>query len=297
MGKNVLVVDDDPVVLRSCEKILKGGGYEVRLTASPREGLSLMGAESFDVLVTDIKMPEMEGIELIRQVRSQSKSEGVGIILITGFPSQENIREALKLGIVDYLPKPFSPSLLLEVVARAVGAAQASSEEAEGKDKDNTEAMMLGIGRIIQQYKGRPGSLLPVLHAVKNLAGDLTPLIQRYIARGLNLPVSEVYGVVSFYPSFSGKRSARDSKPKGKNHVKVCVGPACIVKRAEEIVERIKDILGIDLGGMTPDKSFSLEAVKCLGMCGLAPVIVVGKETHGNISAGEAEQVIEKYRG
>ncbi len=294
MGGKVLVVDDDAVVLRSCEKILKTEGYEVRLTSSPKEGLAILGAESFDALITDIKMPEMDGIELIRKVRSQPGSSDVGIILITGFPSQENIREALKLGIVDYLPKPFSPALLLEVAARAIKGASAQPEEPQEQDK--AEAMMGEISKIIQQYKGRPGSLLPVLHAVKTLVGDLTPVVQRYIARGMNLPVSEVYGVVSFYPSFSGKRSARDSKPKGKNHVKVCIGPACVVKRSEEIVERIKDILGIDLGEITPDKSFSLEAVKCLGMCGLAPVVVVGKETHGGITAADAEAVIGQYR-
>lgn len=293
MGGRVLVVDDDPVVLRSCEKILKTEGYEVVTMSSPRAGLAALGQEHFDALITDIKMPEMDGIELIRQVRTQPSSVHVGIILITGFPSQENIREALKLGIVDYLPKPFSPALLLEVAARAVGGAVAPEPE---KADDNTEATMAEINKIILQYKGKPGSLLPVLHAVKHLVGDLTPLVQRYIARGLNLPVSEVYGVVSFYPSFGGKKSARDSKPKGKNHVKVCVGPACVVKRAEEIVERIKDILGIDLGGMTADKSFSLESVKCLGMCGLAPVVVVGKETHGGIAASDAEQIIEQYR-
>ena len=294
MGGKVLVVDDDAVVLKSCEKILKTEGYEVRTTQSQKEGLSILSSEPFDALITDIKMPEMDGIELIRQVRTHPASSEVGIILITGYPSQENIREALKLGIVDYLPKPFSPALLLEVAGRAVKGA--TPQEPEPQVEDKTEAMMGEVNKIILQYKGRPGSLLPVLHAVKGLVGDLTPVIQRYIARGMNLPVSEVYGVVSFYPSFGGKKSARDSKPKGKNHVKVCIGPACVVKRSEEIVERIKDILGIDLGAMTPDKSFSLEAVKCLGMCGLAPVVVVGKETHGGITAADAEKVNEQYR-
>ncbi|MFN3479048.1 MAG: NAD(P)H-dependent oxidoreductase subunit E [Thermodesulfovibrionales bacterium] len=144
------------------------------------------------------------------------------------------------------------------------------------------------LDEIIAKYKKKPGSLIPVLQQAQELIGYLPPSVQRHIARGLNLPVSEVHGVVSFYSFFT-------MKPKGKHNIRVCLGTACYVKGAEEIVKRLKEHLKIDIGGITADRKFSMEAVRCLGACGLAPVVVIDKDTHGSVNPVKATDLLKEY--
>jgi NADH-quinone oxidoreductase subunit E/NADP-reducing hydrogenase subunit HndA len=236
-------------------------------------------------VITDLMMPDMSGLELIRWIRS-SKPE-TGIVVITGYPSQESIKEALSLRILDYLPKPFSPALLLEVTQKALEyketrpAAEAPAEDYAEKAK--------GLDSIIKKYRKKPGSLIPVLQEAQELIGYLPPSVQRHIAKGLKIPVSEVHGVVSFYSFFT-------MKPKGKHNIRVCLGTACYVKGAEEIVKKLGEGLAISVGGITEDKNFSLETVRCLGACGLAPVVVIDKDTHGSINPVKVHDLLTEYQ-
>jgi len=127
-----------------------------------------------------------------------------------------------------------------------------------------------------------------VLQEAQELIGYLPPVVQRHIARGLRVPVSEVHGVVSFYSFFT-------MKPKGKHNVKVCLGTACYVKGAEEIANKMKEGLGVEVGGITGDRKFSLESVRCLGACGLAPVVVVDRDTHGSVNPVKAMELLKQY--
>ncbi|MDA8170178.1 MAG: NAD(P)H-dependent oxidoreductase subunit E [Nitrospiraceae bacterium] len=284
MKGNILVVDDEQVVLKSCERILKPEGYGVDTSGSPAEALEMMDRNgSYDLVITDIKMPGMDGIEFMRRVRQ--KRPDVSIVLITGYPSQESIREALALRIVDYLPKPFSPALLIEVAQKAM---EFSKKTQKPEVQDYTEETAAKLDDIINRYKTKPGSLIPVLQEAQELVGYLPPAVQRHIARGLNLPVSEVHGVVSFYSFFT-------MKPKGRHNVRVCLGTACYVKRSEEILAKLRDRLKIDIGEVTPDRKFSLESVRCLGACGLAPVVVVDKDTHGSVNPVKALDILAQY--
>jgi NADH:ubiquinone oxidoreductase subunit E len=287
MKGNVLVVDDEQIVLRSCERILAPEGYDVSTSTSARQALSMLQGKDYDLVITDIKMPEMDGLEFIRQVRAQDPD--MSIVLITGYPSQESIKEALAMRIIDYLPKPFSPALLTEVAHKAVEFRK-KGVQVEPEKEEYTEETAGKLDEIIKRFKGKPGSLIPVLQAAQELVGYLPPVVQRHIARRLNLSVSEVHGVVSFYSFFT-------MKPKGKHNIRVCLGTACYVKRAEEIVEKLKAILNIDIGEVTPDKSFSLESVRCLGACGLAPVVVVDKDTYGAVNPVKTEEILNNYNG
>jgi len=283
---NILVVDDEQIVLKSCERILAPHGYDVETTTSPNEALSRVKTNAFDLVITDIKMPEMDGLEFIRQVRESVPD--MNIVLITGYPSQESIKQALAMRIVDYLPKPFSPSLLLEVTQNAIQIKKhgaAPTQEAE----DYNEEVAAKLDDIIAKNRNRPGALIPVLQKAQHLVGYLPPVVQRHIAKGLNVSVSEVHGVVSFYSFFS-------MKPRGKHAIRVCLGTACYVKRAEEIVQRLKGELNIGIGEVTPDQQFSLESVRCLGACGLAPVVVIDEDTYGSINPVKTTEILAKYR-
>jgi len=283
---NILVVDDEPVVIKSCETILKAEGYHVESATNGKEAITTLRQKDYDLVITDLKMPEVDGIELIKWLRS-SKPE-TGIVVITGYPSQETIKDTLDMGIIDYLPKPFTPSILLDVTAKAMSLVRTKvypektpEEEVIAKSKD--------LEKIISENRNRPGSLIPVLQQAQELIGYLPPSVQRHIARGLNIPVSEVYSVVSFYSFFT-------MKPKGKHNIRVCLGTACYVKRAEEILQKLKEALNIDVGEVTKDRKFSLESVRCLGACGLAPVVVIDHETHGSVEPVKATEILKAYK-
>ncbi len=146
------------------------------------------------------------------------------------------------------------------------------------------------IDQVIAKYQGRHGSLIPVLKETQEICGYLPKNIQHRIAEGLNLSASQVYGVVSFYAFFT-------TVPRGKHVIRVCLGTACYVKGAKQILNHLQRELGVEVGGITGDRKFSLEAVRCLGACGLAPVMVIGHETYGMIDPGRAIEIVRSFQG
>ncbi|MCR4440579.1 MAG: NADH-quinone oxidoreductase subunit NuoE [Peptococcaceae bacterium] len=145
------------------------------------------------------------------------------------------------------------------------------------------------IDRIIDAYKGQKGALIPVLHQVQEHLGYLPEDVQAYIAEKLNVPLSEVYGVVSFYTLFS-------TVPKGKYKISVCLGTACYVKGSGQILAELEKELNINVGSTTEDGLFTLEACRCLGCCGLAPVLMVNDNVHGRLTKSDVGAIIKKYR-
>jgi len=151
-----------------------------------------------------------------------------------------------------------------------------------------TPAMFLRIDAIIARYKDKPGSLIPVLQQAQEVCGYLPPAVLRYVARGMNMSPSAVFGVATFYSFFT-------LVPRGKHVIRVCLGTACYVKRSEEILDKIKAELELEVGEVTRDKRYSLEAVRCLGACGLAPVVVIDQDTYGDVSATKVMDIVKKY--
>lgn len=142
---------------------------------------------------------------------------------------------------------------------------------------------------VIAAHKGQEGATIPVLHKAQEIYGYLPIEVQTMIAEGLNVPLAEVYGIVTFYAQFS-------LNPKGKYKIGVCLGTACYVKGSGDILEKIKSILGIDVDECTPDGKFSIEATRCIGACGLAPVITVNEDVYGRLVVDDVEDIIKKYQ-
>ena len=153
---------------------------------------------------------------------------------------------------------------------------------------DLTPELMAKVDDIIDCYKEKPGSLIPVLEECQVVTGYLPVELQNYIAIGLNIPGSTVYGVVTFYSFFS-------LVPKGRHTIKVCMGTACYVRRINEILNRIQSDFNLEIEGTTEDRRFSLEAVRCLGACGLAPVVVVDNDVHGGVTPDGVLNILEEY--
>ena len=144
------------------------------------------------------------------------------------------------------------------------------------------------IKKIIENYKGKKGALIPVLHEAQEVYGYLPLKVQKLISKGLGIPVAEIYGVVTFYTQFS-------TEPKGKFKIQVCLGTACYVKGSGKILDKISEKLKIEVGKCTPDGKFSLDATRCIGACGLAPVIMINDEVYGRLTPDQVEEILEKY--
>lgn len=153
---------------------------------------------------------------------------------------------------------------------------------------DLTPEVMEKVDQVIDRYRLRQVNLIPVLEECQEITGYLPVELQRYIGRGLNIPGSTVYGVVTFYSYFS-------MVPKGRHTIKVCMGTACYVLGIGEVLNRIQTEFGLQVGGTTEDRRFSLEAVRCLGACGLAPVMVVDSDTHGGVGADRVLEILSRY--
>jgi NADH-quinone oxidoreductase subunit E len=144
------------------------------------------------------------------------------------------------------------------------------------------------IDQVIAKYQGRHGALIPVLKETQEICGYLPKNVQRRIAEGLSLSASQIYGVVSFYAFFT-------TIPRGKHIVRVCLGTACYVQGSKQILDNLQRELGVEVGGITRDRKYSLEAVRCLGCCSLAPAIVVDGDTHALVDPSEAIRIVRSY--
>lgn len=146
------------------------------------------------------------------------------------------------------------------------------------------------LDEFIEQHKGEGGALMPIMQKAQEIYGYLPPEVQKHIAIKMGIPVSEVFGVATFYSQFL-------LNPKGQYPVSVCLGTACYVKGSGLLMERLETELGISGDGVTDDGKFSLEATRCIGACGLAPVLTVGEDVYGRLVPDDIKGIIAKYQG
>ncbi len=145
------------------------------------------------------------------------------------------------------------------------------------------------LRQVIEQHKGQAGATMPVLQAAQDIFGYLPEEVQIMVAEGLDIPLSEVYGVASFYAQFT-------LNPTGRYQVSVCLGTACYVKGAGAVLEAVQQKLGIAPGGITPDGKFSLDACRCIGACGLAPVMMINEDVYGRLTPGQVASILDSYQ-
>ena len=154
-----------------------------------------------------------------------------------------------------------------------------------------SEAELMGrLEDVLAEHKDQPGGLIPALQTAQAIFGYLPEAVMRRIAQAFDKSYSEVAGVVSFYSFFS-------TVPRGKYVVRVCLGTACYVRGGNEVLRAMKDKLGIDVGGTTPDRQFSLEVGRCFGACGMAPVLMVNDDLHQRVKPARIGELLQAYRG
>jgi NADH:ubiquinone oxidoreductase subunit E len=152
----------------------------------------------------------------------------------------------------------------------------------------NEEELYPTLQNIIDEHKGKPKELIMVLHKTQNLFGYLPRKAQEMISDGLNVPLSEIYGVITFYSFFS-------TVPKGRHTVKVCLGTACYVRGSQQTLTKIGHELGVGVGGTSEDRRFSLDVVRCIGACGLAPAMLVDDDVYGRVKSTSIMDILETY--
>ena len=155
-------------------------------------------------------------------------------------------------------------------------------------EEPTEEELLERLDAVIAEYKGKPGALIPVLQLAQGIFGYLPEVALKHIARELRKPYSEVAGVVGFYSFFT-------TVPRGEHLVRICLGTACYVRGAVQVLEAFKKELGIDIGGTTEDREFSLEIARCFGACGLAPVITVDDDVHHRVKPKRVGEILAQY--
>ena len=154
---------------------------------------------------------------------------------------------------------------------------------------EKTEQMTPELKAFIEEWKGKPGNLIMVLHKVQQTYGYIPREIAIEISSLLDVPLAKIYGVVTFYNFFKLQKA-------GKYILQVCLGTSCYLRGGDDLMKEFERQLGVGVNATTPDGLFSVEAVRCLGCCGLAPVVVVNGEVHGKLATKDVAGIIEKYR-
>ena len=145
------------------------------------------------------------------------------------------------------------------------------------------------LSAVIDANKHDKSRLMAVMQEAQEIYGYLPIEVQNKIAEGMNVPLEKIYGVATFYAQFS-------LTPKGENHISVCLGTACYVKGSGDLYDKLQEVLGIGGDECTPDRKFSLTACRCIGACGLAPVLTVNEEVYGRLVVDDIDGIVEKYR-
>ena len=154
---------------------------------------------------------------------------------------------------------------------------------------NGTEEQKKKLDAVIAEHKHDKSQLMAVMQKAQDIYGYLPKEVQVMIAEGMDVPMEKVYGVATFYAQFS-------LSPKGKYNISVCLGTACYVKGAGDIFDKFSELLGIGADECTPDGKFSLTACRCIGACGLAPVLTINEEVYGRLTADDVAGILEKYK-
>jgi NADH-quinone oxidoreductase subunit E/NADP-reducing hydrogenase subunit HndA len=174
-------------------------------------------------------------------------------------------------------------------MAEASAASCACSKPAIVPGGPLPEAVVTLIDQVVTRHNAEPSSLITILHEVQEAVGYLPEEVLEQVARRMEIPLADVHGVVSFYALFS-------MKPKGRHRIAACKGTACYVRGAPRVLERFESELGIKAGDTTADAEFSLDVVRCLGACGLGPVVMIDEDVHARLKPDRVPSVVKRYR-
>jgi NADH-quinone oxidoreductase subunit E len=270
---------------------LEEAGYEVRAVVDARAFLAALEEGPPHAVIMDLDLPGGEGMDLLRGVRVSSPD--IPVIVETAEPTVEQAVEVIKRGAYNYVSKTSPASTVVDILSHALERErmEVESRERARERKIRTfddPASLAVIDGILAKHHYSGSMLISYLQDIQKELNYLPQEALRFVARRVNVPLPRVYGIATFYKSFS-------LKPRGEHMIQVCLGTACHVKGGTNIVERFERELGIKTGDTTYDDRFSLESVRCVGCCGLAPVFVIDGQFFGKMTQEKIPEVLGRY--
>lgn len=288
---SILIIDEPGEARERCLRTLRSDGYSVETADDGDQGLAKIRGSSFDLVLTEQEIPGVEGLKLLKLMKNLDPE--ITTIVVAANPTVEGAVESLKTGAFHYLSKSIGPEKLLESVSQALEKKRrrqrAELLRIEKKMRAPSDLEGLGeVDEIMNRQGYEPSSLIAVLQDIQKRRRYLPQDALRLVSARLNLPLTRVYGIATFYKAFS-------LKPRGRHLINVCLGTACHVRGGGRILEALERGLGVEAGGTTLDERFSLETVRCVGCCGLAPVIVIDENFHGKLTQEKVPAVLAEY--
>ena len=310
-SRRILVVDDEPAIARGCHRILAGAGYEVESAVSGQEGLRRAIEGKFDLVLADLKLPDLDGMELVRVLRIERPD--VAVVIITGYRSVDSAMEAVRLGVSDYIEKPFTPDQIIGSIGRALSAvgerdrlrvetslAQEVLRHA-GRDPAFGQKLLADVRRVVsgslqtrvREICGRYGKdrtrMMDIVRDVQADFGCVPGEAMDRIAAEVSTHRVEVEGVVSFYAFLS-----KDLK--GKVTVRLCDDAINDLAGGDEVADALREELGVEFGQTTPDGRFSLEHTSCIGMCDQSPAALVNDVVVTGLTSQSARRMVRQLK-
>ncbi len=281
MKNKILLIDDDADFVEATQLLLEANGYDVCCASNGKEGFQKVKEESPDLIFLDMMMTyKTEGAETAKAMAADAAIKMIPIILITGAGKEKDFPMDLKtsdIPVKRILEKPINPETLIQVAKSYIGLTGKERREFVGT-----------LDAIVGKWKDKEGNLIMILHAIQKHYGYVPRNVSFELCRLLHVPLARIYEVITFYNYFK-------LEPPGKNLISMCMGTACYLKGTPQILDEIKNILGIEAGETTKDGFFQLQNVRCLGCCGLAPVMMINDKVYGKVQRGEVMDILSEY--
>jgi len=288
---SVLVLERDAARASGLDKALRAAGYGVRVLSEPTVLLAEVAARAPNLVVLDLDLPHGEGTSFLKALHDTAP--GLAILTETAKPTVEGAVEAMRRGAYNYISKYGAVSVAIDIVGHALERERMEVEtrqkarERKIRTFDNPGSLV-EIDSILSRHHYSDSMLIAYLQDIQKDLRYLPQDALRFVARRVNVSLPRLYGIATFYRSFS-------LRPRGRHTVHVCLGTACHVRGGGKLLESFERMLGIPAGETTYDDRFSLESVRCVGCCGLAPVFMVDGHFYGKMTQEKIPQVISRY--
>ncbi len=283
MKNKILLIDADADFLDVTKKLFETQGYDVLTALNGQVGFARAKTESPDLIITEMILGyENEGAELAKAIAADAAVRNIPVVMVTSadkiksFP-HDIVPNEKDLPVKMVIKKPVSAEQLLDVAVKFI--------EKTGK-KHRT--LVGGIDTIANKWKGKKGNLIMVLHEIQNTYGYVPRDVAFELSRALDVPLTRIYEVITFYNYFK-------LEPPGKHIISVCMGTACYLKGNPIVLDELKHVLNIEESQTTKDGMFHLQIVRCLGCCGLAPVLMVDQKIYGKVKKSDITSILSEY--
>lgn len=284
MRNTILLIDDDRDFVEAMSLLLEGSGYSVIKAYDGQKGVQKVKDESPDLILLDMMMTyQTEGVDIARALSADAAYRDIPIILITGahkeagFPIGLDIDSKL-LPVSAIIEKPIKPESLLKIINTHITKTGIRHREIINELKS-----------LVAEWKGKRGTLVMILHQIQNRYGYVPRGVSFELSRLLDMPLARIYEVITFYNYFK-------LEAPGKYIISLCMGTACYLKGANGLLKEFRERLKVEEGETTADGIFHLQVVRCLGCCGLAPVIMINEKVYGKVTKEDIPGIIDTYR-